>query len=210
MQDPLLPWRSFQMRRVAGAWFLTGFAAAFAGALFFVASQSEDTVFDTAAAQASSILVAAAVVLTLVGLVAFDLILSRAGRRLLPAAATIAYGVATISWVTAQVQGLALHEWTYGLEQVYVVAAGFSMLVYGVAVIQTDAIPRWTGWVAVGWSAAWLIQFVRPHEIYPPLVPQLVPLLFGVVLLSRKGSRAAEDEPGSVVGPILPVGERPV
>jgi hypothetical protein len=183
--------------------FLAGCAAAMAGALLFAASESQGTVAASPAARASSLLVALAVILTLLGLVVFDSILSRSGRRLLPAAATSAYAVATLSWVIAEIHGLALHERRYGLEQIYVVGAGLSMLAIGASVVWTGVIPRWTGWAAVGWSAAGLIQFVRPHEIYPPLVPQVVPLLFGIALLRSTTPRPAagavdsgrEDEP---------------
>ena len=41
--------------------------------------------------------------------------------------------------------------------------------------------------LAVGWSAGGLILFAMPHDGYPPLVPQLEPLLFGIALLSARG-----------------------
>ncbi len=166
------------IRRTSGALLGAGFVALVAGIAFFVAAGGlEADVYVTFSARAKSSLLIAAVSLTLFGLVAFDRVLWKAGDRVLSGLGTGAYVVASLSWVVAEGRALALHEWTYGLEAVFIVAAGVSMLTFGAAVIRTGAIPRWTGWVAVGWSAIWLIRFS------PPMAPQLVPLLFGVALL---------------------------
>ena len=93
-------------------------------------------------------------------------------------------------------RALALHEWTYDLEVVFIVAAGFSMLALGASVLRTRVTARWAGWVAVGWSVAGLILFALPYKNYPPLLVQFVPLVFGITLLrtSRKAaSRAPAD-----------------
>jgi len=130
----------------------------------------------------------AGVSLTLLGLIAFDVVLWKAGDRVLSGLGTAAYGVAGVSWVTEAGRGLALHESTYDLEVVFVVAGGLSMLAFGASVIRTGAIPRWAGWLAVGWSVAWLILFAMRRST-APLAPQLVPLLLGVVLLRPSGDR---------------------
>lgn len=139
----------------------------------------------------------AGVCLTLLGLIAFDPVLwDAAGDRVL-AGGTAAYAAAAVSWIIATGRALALHEWTYELEVVFIVAAGFSMLAFGAAVLRTRVIPRWAGWVAVGWSAAGLILFALPSENYPPLLVQLVPLLFGIALLRGSG-RAASRAPADL------------
>lgn len=130
--------------------------------------------------------------LTLLGLVAFGSVLWKAGDRFLSGLGTAAYIAAAVSWVVATGRALALREWTYDLEVVFIVAAGFSMLAFGAAVIRTRALPRWVGWLATGWSAGGLILFAMPHEGYPPLIPQLLPLLFGVALL-RASERTDDD-----------------
>ena len=101
----------------------------------------------------------------------------------MPGVGTAAYAAAAIAWIIATGRALALHEWTYDLEVAFIVAAGFSMLAFGASVLRTRVIPRWVGWVAVGWSAAGLILFALPSENYPPLLVQVVPLVFGVALL---------------------------
>ena len=171
-------------RRTSGALLVAGFAALVAGIAFFVAAGGlESDVYVTFSARAKSSLLIAAVSLTLLGLIAFDFVLWKAGDRVLSGLGTVAYVVAAVSWVVAEGRALALHEWTYGLEAAFIVAAGVSMLTFGAAVIRTGAIPRWVGWLAVGWSAGALILFALPHEGYPPMAPQLVPPLFGVALL---------------------------
>jgi hypothetical protein len=176
--------------RASGVLFVAGFAAMTAGVIFWAASQTGTSyVPPTFPARASAVFMIAGVSLTLLGLIAIDVVLWKAGDRVLSGLGTAAYGVAGVSWVTEAGRGLALHESTYDLEVVIVVAGGLSMLAFGAAVIRTGAIPRLVGWLAVGWSVAWLILFAVPHDGYPPLVPQLVPLLFGVALLRASGDR---------------------
>jgi hypothetical protein len=169
---------------------VAGFAAMTAGVIFWSASQTGTSYLrPTFPARASAVFMIVGVSLTLLGFIGFDFVRWKAGDRVLSGLGTAAYGVAGVSWVIDAGRGLALHESTYDLEVVFIVAGGFSMLALGAAVIRTGAIPRWAGWLAVGWSVAWLILFAMPHDVYPPLVPQLVPLLFGVVLLRASGDR---------------------
>jgi len=171
-------------RRTSGALLVVSFALMVPGVAFAVASQTGTSyVLPTSSARAGGILLITGMSLTLLGLVAFDGVLWEAGDRVVSGLGTAAYTVAVVSWAVATWRGLAQHEWTYDLEVVFIVAAGFSMVAFGAAVIRTGAIPRWVGWLAVGWSAGGLILFAIPHEGYPPLVPQLVPPLFGVTLL---------------------------
>ena len=141
----------------------------------------------------------AGVSLTLFGLIAFDPILWKAGDRLFAGLGTAAYAVAAVSWIIATGQALALHEWTYDLEVLFIVAAGFSMLAFGASVLRTRVTPRWAGWVAVGWSVAGLTLFALPYANYPPLLVQFVPLLFGIALLRASG-RAASRAPADLTG----------
>lgn len=164
---------------------------------FAVASQTGSSyVPPTFSARAGGILLIAAMSFTLIGLVAFDLVLWRAGDRVLSGLGTGAYVAAMASWAIATGRALAVHEWTYDLEVVFIVGAGFAMLAFGASVIRTRAIPRWVGWIAMGWSAGGLLLFAMPHQGYPPLVPQLIPPLFGVALLRaarRTSSRTPAD-----------------
>ena len=184
---------------MSGMLLVAGFAALIPGFMAAASDTGTSYVPPTFSNRVGGISLIAGMSLTLLGLIWFDLVLWKVGDRALSSLGTAAYAVAAVSWTIATGRALALHEWTYDLEVVFIVAGGFSMLAFGAAVIRTRAIPRWVGWVAVGWSAAGLILFARPHEVYPPLVPQLVPLLFGVVLLSAS-RRAASRAPGNLAG----------
>ena len=171
-------------RRAPGVLLVAGFAALIPG--FAVASGSQtgtNYIPPTLSNRVGAVSLIAGVSLTLLGLLAFDPVLWRAGDRFLSGLGTAAYAVASAAWLAANAHTLTSHEWPYNLEVSYIAAAGVSMVAFGAAVIRTQAIPRWVGWVAVGWSAAGLILFAMPFDGYPPLLAQLVPLLFGVALL---------------------------
>lgn len=193
MRQPTDP----RARRTAGTLLLAGFAALVAGIAFFLAAGGVEADNPVASFErAKSILLIVAVSFTLLGLLAFDSVLWKGGNRLLSGLGTAAYAIAAVSWVVAEWRILAHHTWTAGLEVAFIVAAGGSMLAFGAAVVRTRAIARWVGWLAIAWSAGWLILFAMPHEGYPPMAPQLVPLLFGVGLLrasGRTGFKAPTD-----------------
>lgn len=62
--------------------------------------------------------------LTLLGLLAFDPVLWKAGDRFLSGVGTTAYAVAAASWIVATAHALTSHEWPYDREVTYIVAAG--------------------------------------------------------------------------------------
>jgi hypothetical protein len=186
-------------RRTSGVLLVAGFAALIPGFVVATGSQTGTSYIPpTFATRVAAISLIAGVCLTLLGLIAFDPVLwDAAGDRVLAGLGTAAYAAAAVSWIIATGRALALHEWTYELEVVFIVAAGFSMLAFGAAVLRTGVIRRWAGWVAVGWSTAGLILFALPFENYPPLLVQLVPLLFGIALLRGSG-RAASRAPADL------------
>jgi hypothetical protein len=179
---------------------VAGFAALIPGFVVAAGSQTGTSYIPpTFSTRVGAVSVMAGVSLTLVGLIAFDPVLWKAGDRVLAGLGTAAYAAAAVSWAIATGRALALHEWMYDLEVVFIVAAGFSMLAFGAAVLRTRVIPRWAGWVAVGWSAVGLILFALPSENYPPLLVQFVPLLFGIALL-RPSGRATSWAPTDLAG----------
>lgn len=175
-------------QRRPGVLLVAGFAALIPASVVATGSQTGTSYIPpTLSTRVGAVSLIAGVSLTLLGLIAFDLVLWKVGDRVLSGMGTAAYAAAAVAWIIATGRALALHEWTYDLEVAFIVAAGVSMLAFGAAVIRSRAIPRWVGWFAVGWSAAGLILFALPYENYPPLFVQLVPLLFGVALLRAPG-----------------------
>ena len=171
-------------RRSSGALLVGGFALLIPGVVFAVSSQTGSSyVPPSFSARAGAILLSAGLALTFLGLLGFDRVLWDAGDRVLSGMGTVAYALAVVSWLFATERGLVAHEWPYGFEVGYIVAAHLSMLAFAAAVIRTGAIPRWIGWLAAAWAAGGLILFALPREGFPPLFPQFVPLLFGVALL---------------------------
>ena len=174
---------------------VVGFAALIPGFVVAAGSQTgTSSIPPTFSTHVGEVSVTAGLSLTLVGLIAFGFVLWKAGDRVLAGLGTAAYAAAAVAWIVATGRELALHEWTYDLEVVFIVAAGVSMLAFGAAVVRTPVISHWVGWVAVGWSAAGLILFALPSENYPPLFVQFVPLVFGIALLRASG-RAASRAP---------------
>ncbi len=86
-------------RRLAGALLLAGFAVMVPGIAFAVSSETgTEYVPPTFSARAGGTLLIAAVSLTLLGLVAFDSVLWKAGDRVLSGLGTVAYIAAAASW----------------------------------------------------------------------------------------------------------------
>jgi hypothetical protein len=185
-------------RRTPGVLLVAGFAALIPGSVVAAGSQTGTSYIPpTLSTRVGEVSLIAGMSLTLLGLIWFDPLLWKAGDRVLAGLGTAAYAAAAVSWTIATGRELALHEWTYDLEVVFMIAAGISMLAFGAAVLRTRVIPRWAGWVAVGWSAAGLILFALPSENYPPLFVQFVPLLLGIALLRASG-RAASRAPADL------------
>lgn len=175
--------------RTPGVLLVAGFAALIPGLVIASGSQTETSYIPpTLSNRVGAVSLIAGVTLTLLGFLAFDPVLWRAGDPLLSGLGTAAYSVAAVSWVVATAHALTSHEWPYDREVTYIVAAGISMVAFGAAVIRTRAIPCLLGWVAVAWRSAGLILFVLPYDGYPPLLAQPVPLLFGVALLRESGA----------------------
>jgi len=53
---------------------------------------------------------------------------------------------------------------------------------FGWAVLRSDVLPAWVGWVAVGWSVLWLV-FPLVFKSDLPAAFALFPIIFGVGML---------------------------
>ncbi len=85
-------------------------------------------------------------------------------------------------------EGLALSQGeqsVYALIVIYVVLAFLAQAAIGSALLQSQLVPVWIGWLTVIWNLAWLVilPLVTPGDIYYPFLHHLMPLLIGIPLL---------------------------
>ena len=83
-----------------------------------------------------------------------------------------------------------LREWVNGpIQFAYTTVAYASMAFYGWAFLRTKVLPRWIGWVTLGWSLAWLIVIFATQTTLPAVF-LVFPLFFGVApLVHRQGPK---------------------
>ena len=82
--------------------------------------------------------------------------------------------------------------WVFELERNYVVLACFALAAYGWAILRTEVLPRWLGWAAIGWNVVWALLYLS-RIVEAPLGPNLITLLFGLLLLRRPAIQSPND-----------------
>jgi hypothetical protein len=135
-------------------------------------------------------------VVTLFGLATLELVVGEAGERVLGRMATIAFLVGSVGWVVTDT--LALHgvPWVFEFERDYVVSTCFAMAAFGWAFLRTGVLPRWLGWTAIGWSLGWAVLYLT-GVVTAPLGPNLMTLLFGLLLLRSNTSDSGSPQANS-------------
>jgi hypothetical protein len=78
-----------------------------------------------------------------------------------------------------------LRAWVSAFKRIYVGTGMVAMVGYGGAILRTRWLPKWLGWLALGWGAFWLLTLVSGAG-FPPGVVYLMPTIIGVVLLTQK------------------------
>ena len=132
-------------------------------------------------------------VVTLFGLATLELIVRDAGERVLGRLGTIAFLLGCISWIVGDAFALGGQPWVFELEQNYVVLACFALAAYGWAILRTEVLPRWLGWTAIGWNMVWAVLYLS-RVVEAPLGPNLITLLFGLLLLRRQAIQSPDHE----------------
>jgi hypothetical protein len=166
-------------RRVAGYLLVTGFAVLVVAAFLY-----GNGAYPAGHAWQSDALTVG-LVLTLLGLTAFQVVLTASGDRLLARLGTIAYLVGVVLFIVDDAIDLAGKGFIFELERDYVVLACLAIAAFGAAILRTRILPRWLGGVAVVWAVVWTVLYLsRISEA--PLGPNLIPALFGLVLLVRR------------------------
>jgi hypothetical protein len=163
----------FSDGRLVGALLVVGFLVLAVGVGLYGAGDAS-----------SEVLISAGHVLTLIGLGWLATILRSAGDRGLGLLGLVAFDFATALWVVDSAIWYSGQSWVFELELGYVLLACLANAAFGAAVLRTGILPAWVGWAAIVWGVTWAVLY-PPRVVLPPLGPTLIPLLFGVFLLSR-------------------------
>lgn len=75
-----------------------------------------------------------------------------------------------------------LRAWADGVFRLGYAGSFVAMILIGWGILRTGLLPHTLGWVAIGWSALWLIAFLL-RAGGAPAVPFLMPAVVGVALL---------------------------
>ena len=129
----------------------------------------------------------AAVVLTAIGLMLLEGTLYETSGRVLARLGASAYFFGAVLVVAAEAMRLPEGPVSYPLIVIYVVLAFLGQAAIGGALLQSNLLPAWIGWTAIGWNAGLLVilPLITPGDIYFPVQHHLMPLLIGIALLWR-------------------------
>jgi hypothetical protein len=168
-------------RRVAGSLLVTGFV------ILVVAAGLYGTGTYPAGRSWQSNALTAGLLLTLLGLRAFQVLLTESGDGLLARLGTTAYLVGVVLWIVDDALELAGGGFIFELERDYVVLACLAIAAFGGAVLRTRVLPRWVGGAAVVWAVVWVVLYLDRIG-KAPLGPNLITGLFGLDLLIHRAN----------------------
>lgn len=129
----------------------------------------------------------AAVILTAIGLALLEGILGDTNGCVLARLGTSAYFFGAVLLVAAEAMGLPEGRASYPLIVIYVLLAFLGQAAIGGALLQSNLLPAWLGWVTLLWNLGLLVvlPITTPGDIYFPVLHHLMPLLIGIALLWR-------------------------
>jgi len=128
----------------------------------------------------------AAIVLTAIGFVLLEERLRTSDGGVLARTGATTYVFAGMLGLIAETLDLSqAGQHFYPLIVVHVVLAFLGQAAIGGALWQSRLLKPWIGWATVLWNLAWLVALpmITPHDIYFPILHDVMPLLIGVPLL---------------------------
>ena len=178
----------FEQRRVAGSLLVTGFAIlVVAAVLYGFGAYPAGHVWQSNA-------LTAGLVFTLLGLTAFQVVLTESGDRLLARLGAVAYLLGVALWIVDDALDLAGAGFIFELERDYVLLACLAIASFGGAILTTRILPRWVGGLSVAWAVAWTVLYLSRIG-KAPLGPNLITGLFGLELLIHRSHAASRRAP---------------
>ena len=108
---------------------------------------------------------------------------------------SLAYGLTVVPWAAEQAvstgsppEGFAAQRaWTSLLYIVHMLASYAAFVLLGAAVVLSDAVPAWSGWLGIGLGAGCLAGFVLTRfagPFNPPILAHLYTAILGIVVLT--------------------------
>jgi hypothetical protein len=108
---------------------------------------------------------------------------------------SLAFGLTVVPWAAERTvvngsipEGFAAYRsWTSGLYVIHMVASYVAFAALGAAVLASDAVAHWAGWVGLGLGVGCLTGFVATRfagPFNPPILAHTYTGLLGVVLLA--------------------------
>lgn len=138
--------------------------------------------------QWGSMLVVAAVIVTVLGLATLVTLLQEAGAHTLSWLGLIGFlygAVLGVIYFALKVSAEESARWAYALMLIYNTLAFLSIAVYGGTLLRTRLLPRWVEWASIAWSIALLAVSLIFLEYFPAF-PHGMLLMVGILLLLRR------------------------
>ena len=106
----------------------------------------------------------------------------------------LTFRLAVVPWAAEQTVAsgspppgfLAMNSWAGLLYVVHMIASYVTFVVLGSAVLRSDELPQWAGWLGVAWGSAFLAGFVATRfagPFNPPFWAHTYTAVLGVLLL---------------------------
>jgi hypothetical protein len=132
--------------------------------------------------------VIAAVLATVLGLALLEDMLRAAGEPVLSRLGMVTYLFGAVVVIVAETAYLGKRDWMYPQIVLYVLMAFLAQTAFGASLLQTGLVDGWVGSVTIIWNLGWLLVmlFVRPSDIYFPVLHHVAPLIIGIALLTQR------------------------
>jgi hypothetical protein len=147
-------------------------------------------------------IVIVSVLMSVLGFATLELMLRSAGSVILPRLAFVTYLVGATVLISAESALIGGRPHVYAQIVTWMVAAFLAQAIFGVALVRSVLVPSWAGWSTVVWNLGIfaLLAAFSPSDMYYPVVHFVAPIIIGIALLRRSGSRSEGPRSRSLPG----------